>query len=326
MVHDDRFEYPENDAHKSDQFPEFCERQDRFELNTATSLIGAAVDLGTRVKGCARAPDVVDNFLKKHKFPLQFEGIVRNTPNFQADSLQQIVKFSESLAEKVISSLFKSRPFVVIGGDHCCAIGTWSGAAKAIKSRGPLGLIWIDAHMDCHTPETSPSGAIHGMPLAALLGCGPPQLTEVGFSTAKLFAENICLIGVRSYEKTERKLLDQLGVRVFFMDEVRRRGMAEVFSEAMQIVTRHSAGFAISLDLDAIDPEQAPGVGIKVNHGLSREKLMECLAVASHHSDYLGVEIAEFNPRLDQNSLTLKLVFELLTSVLGESYADNIRP
>jgi hypothetical protein len=153
------------------------------------------------------------------------------------------------------------------------ATGTWSGAAAALRPRGALGLLWIDAHMDAHRPHTSPSGNLHGMPLACLLGHGEPALATLAGAPA-LAPAHVCLVGVRSYEAEEAQLLEQLGVRVFLMDEVRRRGLPAVLREAHAVVTRGTAGFGVTLDVDAVDPQEAPGVGTPAPGGLRAGSLL----------------------------------------------------
>src|SRR5665213_879539 len=168
-----------------------------------------------------------------------------------------------------MSTLLQQHKFVsVVGGDHSCAIGTWSGVYDAMHHLGDIGLIWIDAHMDSHTPETTPTNHIHGMPLACLLGYGYPTLTGVLHAAPKFKPENVCLIGVRSYEKGEAALLKHLNVRVFFMEEVQERGFEVVLAEAVQHVNQHTIGYGITLDIDAVDPLEAPGVDVPEPEGI----------------------------------------------------------
>ncbi|MGH8507495.1 MAG: arginase, partial [Gammaproteobacteria bacterium] len=207
-------------------------------------------------------------------------------------------------------ALQNGRRVAVIGGDHSCAIASWSAAASAL--RGPLGLVWIDAHMDSHTPATSPSGALHGMPLAILLGFGPPELTDLLYPGAKLRPENVCLVGVRSYEPEEAELLHCLGVRVITMDEVRARGLMRSLGEAFAIVSCGTAVVGLSIDLDAIDPEDAPGVGTPARNGLRGLALVEGLRRLAPQP--VLVEIAEFNPLHDRKNKTARLVIDLLAA------------
>ncbi len=172
--------------------------------------------------------------------------------------------------------------------------------------------------MDSHTPETSPSGAVHGMPLACLLGIGAPALAQLGGYAPKLRPENVCVVGVRSFEAAEANLLQRLGVQVFSMDEIRQRGMNTVLTDAIDRVRRHTAAFGITIDLDAIDPRDAPGVGSPEPGGIAGEELVAALAPMSRYDDLVGVEIAEFNPDRDVDGVTAMLIYELLASIAGK--------
>jgi arginase len=206
--------------------------------------------------------------------------------------------------------------FHVVGGDHSSAIGTWSGAASGLRSQGALGLIWVDAHLDAHTPESSLSGNIHGMPLAALLGTGPSILTQILDKNPKLLPENVVMIGVRSFESSEQNFLNEQGVKIYYIDEVHTRGLDVVFQEARDLVTRHTRAYGITIDLDAIDPSEAPGVSTPEENGLWAEELKEvlknyCLKDRKNQS-LCGLEIAEYNPATDVNNRTQSLILELL--------------
>lgn len=223
-----------------------------------------------------------------------------------------IAELCQRLAVEVAATVQAGVPFAVLGGDHSCAMGTWSGAAAALLHRRPLGLIWIDAHMDSHTPETSSSGAVHGMPLASLLGYGDSRLRNVQYAGSKVFAEHVCLIGVRSYEPAEAEFLQQHKVRVYFMDEVRERGLSTVINEAYELISRSATQFGISIDLDAIDPLDAPGVGSPEPGGIAAADLMQALAPLSAKPGLLGIEIAEFNPARDHDNKTARIIMRLI--------------
>ena len=203
-------------------------------------------------------------------------------------------------------------------------IGTWSGVAAAVRARGPLGLIWIDAHMDAHTPATSPSGALHGMPLACLLGHGEASLVALMKGHA-LDPGHVCLVGVRSFEPDEAELLSRLGVRVFSMDEIDQRGLGEVMADAHAIATHGTAGFGITIDLDVIDPAEAPGVGTPVPWGLESAALAHALAAVSGDPRLVAAEIAEYNPRADSEAHTTGVAAQLATAVLGAAKARDDR-
>jgi arginase len=207
-------------------------------------------------------------------------------------------------------------PFV-IGGDHSCAVGTWSGVHAAHRSRGPLGLLWIDAHLDSHTPETSHTGLIYGMPLAALLGHGDAPFTDCLVPGPKLLPEHVCVFGARSYEPEEQALLDRIGVRVIGMAEIERRGVVASLDEALRIVRRARGGYGITIDMDALDPRDAPGVGTPAAGGLRAAQLVPALQVVGEDDALRGLEIAEYNPRRDRRGVTRQHVMALAASVLG---------
>lgn len=225
------------------------------------------------------------------------------------ESVRQI---TETLAKQVSQLVSNGQTFCVLGGDHSSAIGTWSGAATALQHKGDIGLIWIDAHMDSHTPETSLTGRIHGMPLASLLGYGYPTLTSILRTTPKFKPENVCLIGTRSYEAGEAALLKRLNVKVYFMEEVKQRGFETVWREAVQLVNQHTIGYGISLDLDSIDPTEAPGVDVPEPDGVRAADVATALTSSANDPRLVGTEIVEFDPSRDQNKMTEKLVLSFL--------------
>lgn len=234
-----------------------------------------------------------------------------------AQKLIQIENFTQDLAHCVQQVYQENRFPVVLGGDHSIAIGTWSGVTAALKAQQKLGLIWIDAHMDAHTSETTPSHNIHGMPVAALLGYGESSLINIATQGPKLNPEHVVLIGVRSFEPAEADLLARLNVKVFFMDEVKQRGFAEVFAWAVNQVSAKTQGFGISIDLDAFDPTQAPGTGTRVPDGLNSLAVCQALFNLVHNPKFKALEIAEFDPVLDEHHKTATLVENLILSILG---------
>ncbi|MGH8520407.1 MAG: arginase [Gammaproteobacteria bacterium] len=283
---------------------------------TELRVIGAASGIGAADPGCGLGPDALREYgltsqLGDHGLKAVWADIVhRPTLRAGTESIKKIKVYCEDLAAAVGHALHGGRRVAVIGGDHSCAIASWSAAASAL--RGPLGLVWIDAHMDSHTPATSPSGALHGMPLAILLGVGPPELRDLLYPGAKLRPENICLVGVRSYEPEEAELLHRLGVRVITMDEVRARGLKRSLGEAFAIASRRAAAVGLSIDLDAVDPTDAPGVGTPVPNGLRGVDLVESLRRLAPQP--VLAEIAELNPLHDREDKTARLVIDLLAA------------
>jgi len=257
--------------------------------------------------------------LAKHGIPYQWDADISSVSvNANAEKDLLVRAYSEDLAKLVSARVQALEKFAVIGGDHTCAIGTWSGAYEAMHTQGPLGLIWFDAHMDSHTPETTESGRIHGMPLACLLGYGYPSLTSIGSYQAKLKPEHVCLIGVRSYEKGEATLLQNLKVRIFFIDEVKRRGINNVLQEAVEIVTRGTAAFGVSLDFDSIEPQDFPAVGVPEKNGLPAEELCKALPIIASHAKFIGADFAEFSPLHDKNHISEQWVMRILESIYGK--------
>ena len=282
-------------------------------------VIGAASGIGAPDPGCADGPDALHHYRVFHDTPLQhveWDAILR-VPHAQQDTpLHAVAALSKRLADEVEAVLHAGNFPLVVGGDHSCAIGTWSGVSHAFADTGPIGLIWIDAHMDSHTFATSPSGQIHGMPLACLLGHGDAMLTAIDGTEAKLRPEHVCLIGVRSYEAGEAALLLRLGVRVFDMNEIRRRGLAEVFDAALAIVRQGTVGFGVSVDLDALDPAEEPGVGTPAPGGLYRAELAEALSHLRGDPNFVAMEIAEYNPRRDHEHATADAAGDLIKAVI----------
>lgn len=285
--------------------------------NKVIKLIGAASCVGAQDTRCDMGPTTIRatnlvSLLGHDGVEADWEHILHAQAS--DNDLDSVTDLCEQLAHSVNSIVKNQQQFAVIGGDHSCAIGTWSGAADALGSENTLGLIWIDAHMDCHTPETSPSGAYHGMPLACLLGNGPEALREISNKTTKLSAENICLVGVRSFESEESSLLNKLGVKIFYIDEIKQRGLTAVMKDALAIV-ENTTGFGISIDLDAIDPVDAPGVGSPTQDGLQAEQLLAELASVKQINNFIGCEITEFNPYRDVNNKTANLIVDLIRAL-----------
>jgi len=201
---------------------------------------------------------------------------------------------------------------LVLGGDHAVAIGTWCGVARA--TNGPLGLIWLDAHLDAHTPATTLSMNPHGMGTAVLMGEGMPELLEIGADAIR--PENLCFVGIRSYEVGEWATLRRRGARVFYMDEVEERGFDVVFREALAIATKETAGFGISIDLDGFEPTEVPGVGLKTRGGLRGAEVIRSLRGIARQPGFQALEIVEYIPELDEDDRTAKLVLDLATACL----------
>lgn len=282
-------------------------------------IIGAASGLGAQDHGCEDGPDALRAaglLASLHGAGLAavWGETLHSLPGVNPS--QAVAGLCARLAQQVFDALRAGEFPVVAGGDHSCAVGTWSGVRRALGQERP-GLIWIDAHMDSHTPQTSPSGALHGMPLACLLGHGLPSLTAIGGAPPQLLPQHVCLIGVRSFEAAEAALLERLQVRVFHMAEIRRRGIEAVFAEALQIVQHGTAGFGISIDLDALDPREEPGVGSPASDGVLGIELLRAFKLARRHPALLGVELMEYNPHRDRDQVTAQMAIDLLGCILA---------
>jgi len=254
----------------------------------------------------------------KLNIKVEWENIYEATCVEKGLGVMPVVKdLSAQLGKSVVKIAESQHRFCVFGGDHSSALGTWSGYASALRKSGDLGLIWIDAHMDCHTPYTSETQNIHGMPLAHLLGHGDNQLTNILDDDPALKPENICLIGVRSYEVGEAKLLKSLGVKIFFIEEVHELGIALVLRQAYQHVSKNTCAVGISLDLDGIDPKDAPGVGCPSDNGINGAELVRALRSEIKEKNIMAAEIVEYNPINDIEGKTAKLAVELFDAIYG---------
>ncbi|MBI2790596.1 MAG: arginase [Gammaproteobacteria bacterium] len=230
--------------------------------------------------------------------------------------LTQIENFSQKLANEVIASQHAHFP-IIVGGDHTIAIGTWSAMTTALNAQGNFGLIWVDAHMDSHTPQTSHTKNIHGMPLAVLMGYGEKSLVDMVEVGPKLDPAHIVLIGVRSFEPEEAEFLKKLNVKIVFMDEVKSRGFASVFQEAVSKVSTNTKGFGISIDIDAFDPTIAPGTGAQEKNGiLDVVAVKTSLKSISQNPKCKALEIVEFDPTRDIQHRTAYLVQDLISAML----------
>ncbi|MBI5472147.1 MAG: arginase [Ignavibacteriae bacterium] len=237
----------------------------------------------------------------------------------RARYLKEIARVSHLLA-KMTERMMKLGHFpLVLGGDHAIAIGSISGiAAFARRKRKKLGVLWIDAHGDLNTPATSPSGNVHGMPLASVLGYGPVDLKSVGGRFEKVNPDNVALVGIRSLDAGERKLIEQTGVHVYTMSDIDRQGIHRVMKKALARVTNGTDYVHVSFDLDSVDPTIAPGVGTPVKGGLDYREahlIMESICEANVMT---SLEIVEVNPILDEHNRSAEFAVELVQSAFGK--------
>ena len=241
-------------------------------------------------------------------------------PHEKLKYVREISNACEELAREVEAILTAGHLPLVLGGDHSIAIGSFGGAVSFFKKREEtLGLIWFDAHADMNIPETTPSGNIHGMPLAVLLGYGTPELTNVAGFSPKLDPKLCAHVGARDIDSGERELINQLGMRFFTMREIDERGMSACMDEALAIASRGSAGYAVTFDVDALDPGDAPGSGTLVRGGLTYREAHLGMEKIAEAGGMRMLEIVEINTALDVNNKTAELGVELILSALGKT-------
>jgi arginase len=282
-------------------------------------VFGVHSGLGGHTRGAGKGPQALKSagildWLGPHA---RWHDIGHGEAADNVPLLEQIVRVCRDLANGVEHAIEGDHAVLTLGGDHSCAIGTWSGAANALRPRGDLGLVWIDAHMDSHTPQTTPSGNYHGMPVAHLLGKGDPALTSITRRPPAIRPEHLAVVGVRSFEPEEPELLYKLGVRVFIMQEVMARGFDAVMEEAIAIASTGTAGYGVSIDLDAIDPSEVPGTGSPVDDGVHADAMLAAIRGLANRTGLVGLEIAEFNPTLDRDDVTLALVRRMIEATYG---------
>lgn len=241
--------------------------------------------------------------------PVQLEAVGQQPFSERTPWIQ---KANDDLAHLAASVIHQHEFPVVLGGDHSIAIGTWSGVIGALDAQQDFGLIWFDAHMDAHTPQTSPSSAIHGMPVATLLGQGLDALVHLYKQGAKINPKHLVLIGIRSFEPEEDALLTELGVKVYSMEDVQQRGLKEVTEEALEYVHQARKGFGVTIDLDGFDPYFAPGVGSPETNGLKPDDFLPVMRQIAHDPLLKALEITEYNPTLDKDLKTAKLTLDIL--------------
>lgn len=296
-----------------------------------TGLVGSASGWGAQVRATEKGPLVMKErnlteTLRHHQITSHWATMLH--PSAKAHELdipsgkQTLPLILPHLANlsKTIEGLMDKGDFpCALGGDHVMGVATFSGAIKHLGAQENFGLIWVDAHMDSHTPETSPSQAYHGMPVASLLGHGEPQLSNLTQKGAKIRPQDLVLIGIRSFEPEEEELLQRLNVKIFYCEDVLKRGFEEVIQEALAHVSQHTKAFGVSIDLDAFDPKHVPGVGSPETNGLIPANVVPYLHYIREHPQFAALEITEFNPERDHDDLTAKVIEDILKEILPRS-------
>lgn len=236
-----------------------------------------------------------------------------------AKYLKEITATCTKHAELVLKTLESGKVPVALGGDHSVAVGTIAGVAEFYRrQKQRIGLIWIDAHSDINTPDSSPSGNVHGMPLAAIMGLWNSELANIFVFSPKVSPENCVLVGIRDVDAIEKENIRKAGVEVFTMRDIDERGMRAVMEEAVRMATRGTAGYHVSLDMDWVDPEDAPGVGTPVPGGATYREAHLAMEIMADDGHLLSFEIVEVNPVIDEHNRTAELAVELALSAFGK--------
>jgi arginase len=295
-------------------------------------VIGVPLDLGQQRRGVDMGPSAVrvaglESKLEALGHDVEDAGnisvILPEQKDFgEAHSryLREITKTCHKLAEEVLKTLQEGKIPISIGGDHSIAAGSVSGVAEFYRREGQhIGLIWIDAHSDINTPETSPSGNVHGMPLAAIMGLnGLDPLVKLYDWTPKIRPENCVLVGIRDVDQAEKDNIRRTGIEFFTMRDIDERGMRTVMEEALRMAGRGTVGYHVSLDMDWVDPEDAPGVGTRVPGGATYREAHLAMEIISDHGRMTSMDIVEVNPVIDEYNRTAELAVELASSAFGK--------
>jgi arginase len=292
------------------------------------SIIGVPMDLGQTRRGVDMGPSAiryagVSERLKHLGHVVYDKGDIEAKigdrdgigTNSNMKNLEAVVDSNQRLAHKVDETIQSGQFPLVLGGDHSIAIGTLAGVSKHYKN---LGVIWYDAHGDLNTSETSPSGNIHGMPLAVSLGIGHSSLTNIGDYAPKVKPENVVIIGVRDLDDGEKQIIKQIGIKVYTMHEIDRLGMTKVMEETIGYLRDRTDGVHLSLDLDGLDPIEAPGVGTPVAGGISYRESHLAMEMLADSEIITSAEFVEVNPILDEGNKTAAVAVALISSLLGD--------
>lgn len=295
------------------------------------AIIGAPLDLGASRRGVDMGPSALrlaglGSRLKSLGYKVEDLGNVfaeqqESTPSGPSNAkyLPQIASVCGVLAEMVEKAIEDNYFPLVLGGDHSVAVGSVAGVSAAWRRRGEkVGLIWIDAHADMNTPESSPSGNVHGMPLACCIGSGPVDLANLLEYSPKVQARNVVLVGIRDVDLSERELVRQSGVTAFTMRDIDERGLRDVMERAISIAGDGTAGIHLSLDMDSVDPDEAPGVGTPVRGGMTYREAHLAMEIVCDSDRLISMELVEVNPVLDSANRTAMLGVELILSAMGK--------
>lgn len=294
-------------------------------------VIGVPLDLGQSRRGVDMGPSAVrvaglEARLEELGHQVEEGGNVavpipeqKKEGDAHAKYLKEITATCTKLADLALKTLEVGKVPLCLGGDHSMAAGTVSGVAEFYRRQQQrIGLIWIDAHTDINTPDSSPSGNVHGMPLAALMGLWQSDLGNIYGFSPKVSPENCVLVGVRDIDAVEKENVRRAGIGVFTMRDIDERGMRTVMEEALRMAGRGTAGYHISLDMDWVDPEDAPGVGTPVRGGATYREAHLAMEIIADHGRMLSMEVVEVNPVIDEHNRTADLAVELALSAFGK--------
>lgn len=297
-------------------------------MQKSVAIIGVPSDYGQRRRGVDMGPSAIRyagvvERLQALGYKVQDHGdiqvekiLAKHSQDEKLLNLDEVVELSTKLAQKVENAVNENSIPLVLGGDHSIAIGTLAGLAKYDN----LGVIWFDAHADINTPETTPSGNIHGMPLAVSLGFGHNRLTSIHYNGPKIKKENIIIIGARSIDEGERVLIKEQNIKIYTMHEIDRLGMATVMEDAIRYLKERGVdGVHLSLDLDALDPLYTPGVGTPVAGGITYRESHLAMEMLQEAQILTSVEFVEVNPILDEKNKTADVAVALIGSLFGET-------
>jgi arginase len=294
-------------------------------------IIGVPMDLGQSRRGVDMGPSALRGAGLQpsiKKLGLQVEDIgnlsVKQPEEMpigekRAKYMQEIAETCGDVAAAAEKALSEGFLPLVLGGDHSIAAGVAAGVANHFrKDKKQIGYLWLDAHGDMNTPESSPSGNVHGMPLAAIMGYGAPELVDLLGFKPKAEPGNIVIVGARDLDAQERKIVKKSGIHVFTMRDIDERGMREVMSDALKYALDDTAGIAVSLDMDFVDPSDAPGVGTPVRGGVTYREAHLAMEMIADTESMVSLEVVEINPILDEHNRTALLGVELVLSGLGQ--------
>jgi arginase len=286
-------------------------------MRKTVTAIGIEVGIGAGKPGTRKAPTTIKQSAFLPDSVTWKETIAAREVHSAKEKLFSIYDANCKLAESVSDAVKSKQFFMVMGGDHSCAMGTWSGVSHALEA--DFGLIWIDAHCDAHTHDSTHTGNIHGMPVAALMGYGEEHLTQIAHPKQKLKPENLAMIGIRDYETEEHELLKSLGVKIFYNTDVAELGMDKVMQEAIKHVKKNTQHYGLSFDLDGVDPSEIPAVGTPVPNGIGAADCLKSLEQLAGDPQLVGYEIVEYNPDLDPDQFTEKYVCQVIDTIQPET-------